>query len=1339
MAEESSDKPTSEERSKVDSTGEFFSVGVALHAVRAGYVRRRADDLLYGALIAGRFAHVVAPDRSGKSSLVAATAARLENNDCKVAILDLAQLGDRDGGTDSGRWYYSVAYRLLRQLRIRFDLQAWWQDKSFLSSRQRLFEFYSEVILQNVPERIVIFIDEIQCIENLDYADELLTSVRAAHNARTTDPDFSRLSFVLLGECDPVSLLEEAELSPFNVTQQILLEDFSRPELDLFLTELNRSHDDAVVALDRIFYWTTGQPYLTQKLARAVARESSDKNIEALVDRLAVQQLAGRAALHSEPHMSHIHRAIVADSKRREPLLNLYGKIRKGIDVAADLGSPLHRRLMAVGLLVIDEDSILRVRNRLYETVFTARWANENLPTHIKIPAIVAGVFFILALIPFWYTQWLPGPYVRAMLADNAEIEVATEAYENFRSFPGHSETAEKIYRGFLQKRATASTDQADIKQITTLAAGLPNAGRIAEEFEAGFWDRKASEAIRNEERDTALLAALQSLALPTATRRQRAASLVGDDYPLLLQSIPDLATTTAVFDPVGMILSTAVGARISQFSHTPQGVQQRDPWTVTALEVSPLVRRVIVDREGTVNRIGLTLNISHSRLADLRVKVIAPSGRAIEIDVGVDGSSSDDDIRVPAGQLQDFRGETLSGTWSISVRDESLGVAGQLVGWNLKLNSQAAIENFQRGLNIPDPIERETDNIWFDSSGRYAVARAMQSDSARIWDLAFAEPVRAIALPESEILVGLDASANHLVTATQDTVYLWDTTTGDRINSLAIGAPSGNAMLTPDGNSLFVERRSDLETRLELWNLNSGVLTSEVVVAGVPALVAIDAAGQRVAVADFDRAVRVWEFESGELLGQFDLPAQPSSIQLSADGQGLATVYQGVGISLWDVSDPQQALLADLGSGNWQMAFSPSGNLVAAGRAKTGYQIYSSRDGQIIGPPVGIRAQADGLDLLSFSQDEQILLTGGADAYARIWRVLNPGPVDNVASQKATHVIWSAAADRVMAASPDGTYVAIGDPDGHVHTFPAGSTLKEVEELSADISFVGHNSEIRRLRIDPSGEMVASVAADNSIRLWRAASGEPLPFVVEVDGASVSHLEFSPDARLLGVLNGTRVSIIDSHDGTLLAEYDSGVTYNGLTFAANDRLYLADQNGDLHLLSENTDGKWQAQRVWQGPRSIRLLRASPRGDFLIIVDEQNLASQFILSEGRIAESVLQLPSDVREIAFDKNGVRAYFGTARWVHKATSSITGLVWSDAVLMPPPLKGAGLVRGNGTDSTQSRQAIFLPVANNGYLQLREVEFRGSSGVSLFGNRADLLQEWRARLSVIPPEGS
>lgn len=1328
-----------ESRDNTSATGEYFSVGTPLHAVRAGYIRRRADDQLFETVRAGNYAHVLAPERSGKSSLIAATAARLEAVGRKIAILDLEQIGDRDGGADAGRWYYSVAYRLLRQLRIRYDLQSWWHDKSFLGNRQRLFEFYSEVVLQHVEGNIVVFVDEIQCIEELPFAAQLLASIRTAHNARTTDPDFSRLTFVLLGECDPVNLMREAELSPFNVTQQVLLNDFVRSDLDLFETELGRSRSDAKAALDRIFYWTSGQAYLSQKLARSVAREPVGVDIDELVDHLAETQLAGRAALHSEPHMSHIHRAIVNDEKRREPLLNLYGKIRKGIKVPADLGSALQRRLIALGLLVIDDDFNLKVRNRLYELVFTARWANENLPTRLKAPAIVIGSVLLFAMIPFWYTQWLPGPYVRTLTSSDVELSVAVESYENFRSFPGHADTADNLYRNFLERRAAVTNDENEIHQLALMAEDLPSAGRLADMFVAGFWDRASSRAAQQEDRDTALLAKIQSFVLATPLRRQRASALISDDYPLLLTTLPGMLTGTTVFDPVGMMLTTAVGAQISQYSYTPQGVQMRATWPMTALEVAPLVRRVIVDREGAVSRIGLTLNISHARISDLRIKIIAPSGRTVEIQTGIDRASSNDDIRIPAQQFGDLIGESLTGTWSISVRDEALGVSGQLVGWNLKLNSQGAVEYFQRGLNIPDPIERETENIWFDSSGRYAVARAMQSDSARIWDLSFAEPVRAIALPESDTLIGFDASARRLVSASQDRVNLWDTSTGNRDSSLPVGAASGRVTLTPDRSHLYVERRGDTESRFELWNLEDGRRAAQVVVAGVPALVAIDGTGSRIAIADFDRAVRLWDFQSARLLAQFDLPAQPADIRLSVDGTTLGAVYPDVGLTIWNTEQPQRPMLEEFGNGNWQLAFSPSGNIFAAGRPDIGFQIYRSADGKLIGPPLGVRADDNTRDMLAFSQDEQIFLTGNAMAKPRIWRVPGAGSDPAGAEQKATHLIWNPASDRRVAVAPDGAFVAIGDPDGHVHIVATDATLNDIAAISDDLSFVGHSSEIRLLAMAPPGNLLASVGNDNSVRFWNARNGEPFATIVDIPGAPVTKVEFSPGGGLAALLSGRRVSIIDVKDGEIVAEHHAAEGYSDISFATEEQLYLGGSDGNLQLLALAGGDRWGLQQIWQGPKGIRLLRASPRGDFLILIDQDNLASQFMLSEGRMGEATLQLPSDVQEVAFGPTGTRAYFRTSRWIHLASSSVSGLNWMDALFVPRPLRGAGIVHGNGIPGSARRGAVYLPIAQNGYIEIVELEFGGSSSAGLFGKRDERFQEWNNRINAGPPEGS
>ena len=1335
MSGSTEERPPSDDRGGLDATGEFFSVGTPLHAVRAGYVRRVADDVLYETIRSGRYAHVIAPDRSGKSSLIAATAARLEANGYKVAVLDFEQIGARDAAGDAGRWNYSVAYRLLRQLRIRADLQSWWQDKSILQNRQRLLEFYSEIILQNVPERIVIFVDEIQCVEDLPSADQLLASIRAAHNARATDPDFSRLTFVLLGECDPLSLIDQPELSPFNVTQGVTLEDFSRDELDLFATELNLSPDDASLALDRIYYWTSGQPYLSQKLARAVSREQRRGDIAAVVDMIATQQLGGRAALHNEPHMSHIHRQVVKDPKQSEALLNLYGRLSKNVAVATDLGSPTQRRLIALGLLVIDEEGRLKVRNRLYRSVFTTRWANENLPNHWRPPAIAVLVILMIIAVPFWYTQILPQSYVDTLTSEEADLLTVQSAYMSFRTFPGHSEVAENLYQGALRSRAGAATEIDEVDRIAVLANEVAGDARLGDELRAGFWDRKARDAIRRESRDDALLATLESLVLSTSKRRSRAASLVADDYPLLIASLPVADRGQWVFNPGSMLLTESRFASVSQWSLGNQQMQKREDWNITALEVSPLVRRVIVDREETLQRAGLTLNLSHARVGDLRIKIIAPSGRAVEIDPQVERAFANQDLHIPPAQLADLVGEPMAGTWSLSIRDEELGVAGQLVGWNLKLNSQGLVEDFQRGLNVSDPVERETNNIWFSEDGRFAVARALQSDSARIWDLAFAKPVRAVAVSELEQFIGLSTGARTLVTATQDKVNLWDTSTGNRVASLNIGSASSSSTLTPDGMRLLVQKRSDQQTDFELWLLADAKVEAALEVAGTPALTAMDASGKRIAVADYDRAVRIWDLQIGELVAQIDLDEQPSSIELTAGGEVLGAVFGDSGASVWRLGESPVPVLSNSGHGDWQMTFSESGSKVLVGTPTHGFQIFDTSDGRRLGPAFGSGGNPVDQNLLGFSADELTVVTGGPSRTARFWQVpagfAKTEPRDSATSGS----VWPPAGDAVAVATPGAGQIVIGDHSGNVHIISADSEPESFQTEEEVVSFLGHSGRVKMLSVSPGGEKAASVGADNKIRVWDIASGLPHSFFGDTSGSTVHKLVFSPDAAVLAVLEGNQVQILDADSGATLAEFAFTEQHQSMAFAEDRELFVGSEAGTLRVIKPDSAGKWTLHTLWQGDAAIRWLEVSPRSRFLVFVDQNNLAQQFIIEEGRLGEQSVQLPSRVEEVAFAPGGSRVLLRTARWIHLASYAASGLHWRDAVFSPSVIPRSRIVFADPEidGSAAAGNQFFLPSSGDGFVKLSPVSFDGAPGSALFGNKDELLLEWRQRLGV------
>jgi WD40 repeat protein/subtilisin-like proprotein convertase family protein len=1332
-----------------DSTGEYFTTATPLHAVRPGYIRRAADDALYEAVRAGKHAHVIAPNRTGKSSLVAATSARLQNNGFKIAILDLAQIRDRDGGNDAGRWYYSIAYRLLRQLRLKINLQAWWQDKSILSNRQRLVEFYAEVILQHVPEPVAIFVDEIQCVAGKPLGSHLLASIRAAHNARVAEPDFVRLSFVLAGECDPLSMTADSSLCPFAVSQEIRLGDFTRDDLDTFATELNLLSGDAAIALDRIYYWTSGHPYLTQKLARAVARERISGNIKEHVDRIAWHRLAGRAALHSEPHMIHIHRRIVSDRKNSEALLNLYGRMRKGIEVQFDPESRHERMLMSAGLVVVGESGRLKPRNRLYKAVFTARWANENLPLHWRGPAIVLAILLAVTAIPFAYTQLLPKPYVQVMSSTGTDLESVHNAYVNLASFPGHAGAAERLFRNQLEVRARQTEDTREMQEIDRYARLMPGSATFADELLADFHDRQSSRALQFERRDEALLSAIESLVVSTPVRRRRAASLLGDDYPLLLATIAAQDAERVMFDPDSLVATFVTGSVMHQWALIDDTLRGRPPWAISALEVTPLVRRVVVDRTGQVERIGLTVNVAHTRLDDIRLKLIAPSGRAVELAFDEPSSGSDEFARIEPAQLADLLGEPVAGTWTLSLRDEATGTSGHLIGWELSLNSRVVEEHFERGLDIPDPVARMSDNIWFSPGGKFAISRAAQSDSARLWNLSNAQAERTIAVPAHEQVLGLTGNADLLITTAQNSVHLWSTADGRRHSSIDVGAASPDVMLTADGHHALVQHHGDSNTRYELWSLLDGKVLARLSVAGAPPLVAMDATGTHLAVADYDRAVRVWHLPDKRLIAQIALDAEASQISLSATGDTLGVVYGGSGIALWRTSAPEDPIVAERGAGDWQLQFSPSGDKVIAGTNRQGFQVYRTSDGALAGAPLGAGSTQGPGKLLAFSRDENRVVTGSPRGETRFWNSpVTPviGAHGSAETVTGGHRLWRRSGDAVSALGPGGKRIAIGDSAGHVHVLHVDASAEELAEAGDELNFLGHRSKVSDITFSREGSLVASAGTAGSIRIWDTETGLPRPYQGGGTARAVDQMEFSPSGERLAVLGAHRVWLMDVQTGAVLADIDLGELHYSIAFADDDRLFVGGESGTLRTLAVDRTGNWNLRNAWTGPAPLRNVGISPRKNLLVIVDATNKAQLLNLETGRIGASTLQLPDAVNEVIFSPNETRVLMRTARWIHRASVSSAGLTWLDAVRTPKAMTGSQMVFESGAPAAPQGEepAVADPLGNRvllltrdaGFAEVAVVDFAYETGPTVFGTREQLLAEWRGKLGLESP---
>jgi WD40 repeat protein len=387
-----------------------------------------------------------------------------------------------------------------------------------------------------------------------------------------------------------------------------------------------------------------------------------------------------------------------------------------------------------------------------------------------------------------------------------------------------------------------------------------------------------------------------------------------------------------------------------------------------------------------------------------------------------------------------------------------------------------------------------------------------------------------------------------------------------------------------------------------------------------------------------------------------------------------------------------------------------------------------------MIGPEFGSGGSLAAQNVLGFSADELTVVTGGPDSTARFWRVPAAASASDQDSA-SRRSIWPPAGDAAAVATPDASKIIVGDRDGNVHVLAVDDGPESFLATDEIVSFLGHSGKIRLLSVSSNGDKVVSVASDNSIRVWNTATGVPQPFFGDVSGSPVERIVFSPDASMLGVLSGNRVQIMDAVNGSVMALFDLAEQHRSMSFADNDRLFVGSENGALRVASRETEDSWNLQTLWQGDAAIRWLEASPRSRYLTFVDQNNLAQQFILGEGRLGELSLQLPGRVEEVTYAPSGSRVLLRTAGWIHRASSAASGLIWLDAVLAPRPIHGSRMVFGNMNNQTANPlgNRVFVPVSGDGSVQLTELSFDGSGRAALFGNKEELLAEWRLRLGL------
>ncbi len=380
---------------ETNSTYEY-QVGGSLDSDAPSYVTREADSELYQALKTGQFCYVLNSRQMGKSSLRVKTMKRLQAEGTVCVFIDLTGIGKQDVTPE--KWYAGIVQSLVSscQLAPKIQWRTWWRERQdLLSPVQRLSLFIEEVLLVEVKQNIVIFVDEIDRVLSQTFSlDDFFALIRCSLEQRETHPDYKRLTWALLGVATPSDLIRDKTQTPFNMGKAIKLEGFGANEVQPFVAGLEGKIERPEAVIREILDWTGGQPFLTQKLCKLVIQEvergktshpipssfrvGEEEGNPTLVEQVVKSRLVENWEATDEPeHLRTIRDRILRNGERVGRLLGLYQQILQPGEIPSD-GSLEQMELRLSGL-VVERQGKLKVYNRIYALVFDRNWLERKL------------------------------------------------------------------------------------------------------------------------------------------------------------------------------------------------------------------------------------------------------------------------------------------------------------------------------------------------------------------------------------------------------------------------------------------------------------------------------------------------------------------------------------------------------------------------------------------------------------------------------------------------------------------------------------------------------------------------------------------------------------------------------------------------------------------------------------------------------------------------------------------------------------------------------------------------------------------------------------------------
>jgi hypothetical protein len=221
-------------------------------------------------------------------------------------------------------------------------LSGQWRVNPDDTASQKLQRFFLEYVCMAfpAPAPIAVFLDEIDSTLKLPFTDGLFAAIRGMYNERGLVGDYNRVAFCLIGVATPNELIKDRRTTVYNVGKTLALRDFQAGTDDLSPLAASLADDRASgeVLLDRVLYWTDGQPYLTIRLCAALANKAAHADD---VDKRVEQESRSIDEMRTDAHFQQVLRFVDVRFTHGSASLALYAKILRGEHGAGFLFSKL--------------------------------------------------------------------------------------------------------------------------------------------------------------------------------------------------------------------------------------------------------------------------------------------------------------------------------------------------------------------------------------------------------------------------------------------------------------------------------------------------------------------------------------------------------------------------------------------------------------------------------------------------------------------------------------------------------------------------------------------------------------------------------------------------------------------------------------------------------------------------------------------------------------------------------------------------------------------------------------------------------------------------------------